>query len=147
MTKTQLWEEVSKLLEDNKASKKLKAGLEELLRPKSGGGNVQNPPKEIDGEMHYYCRFHQEYEPEKDMVMSKDKEGNLKSKGYCKASISKWNKLNKQIKDLEHKAVEAMGEGNFDEAQEFAKEAKEVKAILNKPETYNLGEDWATFNA
>ena len=60
MTKTELWEEVQKLLVEQKASKKLSQALEDLLAPKSGSGQT-NPPMEIDGIMSYYCRFHQRY--------------------------------------------------------------------------------------
>lgn len=140
MTKTQLWAEVQALLVEQKASKKLAQALEDLLAPKSGGGQT-NPPKEIDGVMHYYCRFHQAYEPETNMVMSLGK-----SKGYCKASISKWNKMNSDIKKLNSQAVIAMSEGLMDDAQAYAKESEALKAILNAPESYSLEQDWLDFN-
>ena len=94
MTKTQTWVEVQKLLENNKASKALKEALEELLAPKSAG-SMANPPKlDKDGNIvEAYCRFHQRYEKVEDMVVSQGK-----SKGYCKASISLWNKTNAKIK-------------------------------------------------
>jgi len=148
MTKTELYNKVSvevlELLESQpKLSKAFKEKLSNILdtnlRPKSGG-NAMNPPKEIDGIMHYYCRFHQRYEPQEDMVISKDK-----SKGYCKASISKWNKINSQIKKLDSKAVEAMANGDFEKAQELAKEAKALKGSLNNPETYDYEQDWLVF--
>jgi len=148
MTKTELYNKVStevlELLESQpKLSKAFKEKLSNILdtnlRPKSGG-NTMNPPKEIDGVMHYYCRFHQRYELQDDMVMSKDK-----SKGYCKASISKWNKINSQIKKLDSQAVDAMANGDFESAQAIAQEAKELKESLNNPETYNYDEDWANF--
>lgn len=139
MTKTQLWNEVQALLVEQKASKKLSQALEELLAPKSGGQT--NPPKEIGGVMHYYCRFHQAYEPESNMVMSLGK-----SKGYCKASISKWNKTNSDIKKLNSQAVIAMSEGLMEDAQHCAKESEVLKAMLNAPESYNLEQDWIDFN-
>ena len=55
-----------------------------------------------------------------------------KSKGYCKASISLWNKTNAQIKKLDSQAVDAMSEGDFDKAQAIAKEAKELKKLLDE---------------
>jgi len=149
MTKTELYNKVStevlELLESQpKLSKAFKEKLSNILdtnlMPKSGAGNSANPPKEIDGIMHYYCRFHQRYEPQEDMVISKGK-----SKGYCKASISLWNKLNSQIKKLDSQAVEAMANGDFEKAQELAKESKALKDSLNSPETYDYERDWLAF--
>ena len=139
MTKTQTWENVQALLVEQKASKKLTQALEELLAPKASSST--NPPKEIDGVMNYYCRFHQAYEPESHMVMSAGK-----SKGYCKASISKWNKMNASIKKLNDGAVCAMSEGQMEDAQKYAQESEALKAKLNSPESYNIDGDWATFN-
>ena len=68
-----------------------------------------------------------------------------KSKGYCKASISLWNKTNAQIKKLDSQAVDAMSEGDFDKAQAIAKEAKELKENFNKPEFYDYDRDWTNF--
>ncbi len=141
MTKTELWEEVQKLLVEQKASKKLAQALEDLLAPKSGGGQTK-PPIEIDGVMNYYCRFHQRYEPETNMVMSAGK-----SKGYCKASISQWNKTNAQIKKLDGQVQELVTQENFEEAQAIAKNSQELKANLNRPESYDFGADWLAFSS
>ena len=141
MTKIQLWNEVQELLSQHPTtSKKIVQGLEDLLKPKVGGGSSTNPPQEIDGVMNYYCRFHQRYEPQEDMVMSKDK-----SKGYCKAAISKWNKTNSQIKKLDSQMSALVSEGNFEEAQEVALTSKELKANLNNHEHYDYDADWLAF--
>jgi len=140
MTKTQTWTAVQELLVANKANKKLTEALELLLAPKQGGGSMTNPPQEIDGVMNYYCRFHQAYEPVDDMVMSKDK-----SKGYCKASISKWNKTNADIKKLDGSMSALVADGNFEEAQVIANKSKDLKAILNDPKHYDLETDWTNF--
>lgn len=141
MTKIQLWNEVQELLSQHPTtSKKIVQGLEDLLKPKQGGGTSNNPPQEIDGVMNYYCRFHECYEPETSMVMSKDK-----SKGYCKASISKWNKTNSQIKKLDSQMSSLVADGDFESAQLIAQESKELKLKLNDPSHYNLDEDWASF--
>ena len=139
MTKTELWEEVQKLLVEQKASKKLAQALEDLLAPKGSGQT--NPPLEIDGVMNYYCRFHQRYEPEANMVMSAGK-----SKGYCKASISLWNKTNAQIKKLDGQVQELVTQGNFEEAQAIAKNSQALKANLNNPESYDFEADWLAFS-
>ena len=141
MTKIQLWNEVQELLAQHPTtSKKIVQGLEDLLKPKVGGGSSTNPPQEIDGVMNYYCRFHERYEPIEDMVMSKDK-----SKGYCKASISLWNKTNSNIKKLEAQVSSLVADGNFDEAQVVAKESKDLKANLNSPSHYDYDRDWIAF--
>ena len=140
MTKTQLWNEVQELLVANKANKALTSALEELLKPKAGGGSMQNPPKEIEGTMLYYCRFHQAYEPAENMVMS-----NEKSKGYCKAAISIWNKRNSAIKTKEAEISELVILGDFEQAKECSGELQAMKAELNDPESFNLEEDWADF--
>ena len=108
MSKQSTWNEVQEVLAAHpKTSKKLIEALELILKPKSGSSTA-NPPQEIDGVMNYYCRFHQAYEPVENMVMSKDK-----SKGYCKAAISKWNKTNSTIKSLDAKMSALVADGDF----------------------------------
>jgi hypothetical protein len=142
MTKIQLWNEVQELLAQHPTtSKKIVQGLEDLLKPKVGGGSSTNPPQEIDGVMNYWCRFHERYEPQEDMVMSKEK-----SKGYCKASISKWNKTNASIKKLDSQMSELVSNGEFEEAQAIAQESKELKANLNNHEHYDYDADWLAFS-
>lgn len=133
------WEQVQEVLAANKHNKALYEALEAILAPKQGGG-TSNPPKMIDGEMHYFCRFHQTYEPESKMVMSSGK-----SKGYCKASISVWNKRNSAIKRKETEISELVMAGDFVQAQECTVELKAMKEELNDPKTYDLVVDWANF--
>ena len=147
-TKLQVWNkvssEVSELFESTEVSIDVQTMIMDILesniKPKASGSI--NPPKEIDGIMHYYCRFHETYEPQENMVMSKDK-----SKGYCKASISIWNKMNSSIKKFEAKSSEALIDDEFENAKEFANSAKVLKAKLNDPTSYNLTNDRAIFNA
>lgn len=142
MTKTQLWNEVQELLVANKANKALTKALEDLLKPKAGGGNSQNPSYEEDGVTYHYCRFHQAYEPADKMVLSAGK-----SKGYCKASISIWNKRNSAIKAKESEIAELVALGDFEQAKECSDELKLMRDELNAPEAYNLEADWALFLA
>ena len=150
-TKTQVWAnvqaEVTTLLESSKVSKKFSEELMKLLEakiaPKSGGGSMLNPPKlSEDGTiLEAYCRFHERYEVVENMVIS-----NSKSKGYCKASISLWNKTNSDIKKLNSEASDFMADGDFDQAQKVAKKAKELKETFNDPKFYDFDRDWAKFN-
>ena len=148
MTKAQVYHNVTKEVEELLSSSKVDNGvtikvldiLKEYLAPKAA--TQLYPPKLNDnGEIvEAYCRFHQRYEPIEDMVVSKDK-----PKGYCKASISLWNKTNAQIKKLDKEAVDAMVLGDFDKAQELANKSKELKEKLNSPDLYNYEIDWAVF--
>ena len=152
LSKTKVWEniseEVAKLLEESKVSKKFSAELmhilETNLKPKSGGGSSEHPPKlDEDGNIvEAYCRYHQRYYPVDKMVMSNDK-----SKGYSKAAIAKWNRAQREVKAMEAKAIEAMNKGNFKEAQALSKEATELKANSLKPEFYDPEQDWVDFKA
>jgi len=140
-TKTQVWADVLEVLTAQKASKKLIGELETLLAPKSSGS--ANPPV-LDDEgniVEAYCRFHGRYEPVANMVISQGK-----SKGYCKASISKWNKTNANIKRLNDQAVCAMSEGQMEDAQKCAKESEALKKGLNDPKSFDYEADWAEFN-
>jgi hypothetical protein len=139
MSKSTQWSEVQAILTQHKAKGALVEALEAILAPKQGGGS-SNPPKEIDGVMHYYCRFHQAYEAEEKMVMSGGK-----SKGYCKASISVWNKRNSALKRKEAEISELVMAGDFVQAKECSEELQVMKAELNDPKSYNLENDWIAF--
>ena len=142
MNKTQLWNEVEAILGKYKRlPKDLVNELETLLKPKSGGGISKNPPKEIDGIIHYWCRYHQTYEPEQNMVIS-----NAKSKGYCKAAAAKSNKLRKMATDLMNKSMELLAKGEVEEAKKIAQEAQELKQKATDPQFFDLEKDWEEFN-
>ena len=142
MAKTNTWNEVEAILDAQaKLPKGLKEALELILKPKTSGGS-SNPSKVIDGVTYYYCRFHQDCEVESDMVMSGGK-----SKGYCKASISVWNKRNSALKKKEAEISELVMAGDFEQAKECSIELQDMKANLNNPATYNLESDWNIFNA
>lgn len=139
-SKSNVWAQVEAILASHKVKTIVVEELKAILAPKSGG-SVSNPSYEQDGVMMHYCRFHRQYEAECDMVMSVGK-----SKGYCKASISKWNKTNAQIKKLEAQAVGELTRDNIDKAKELSNEAKALGERLNDPEFYNYDKDWAIFN-
>ena len=147
MTKKALYElvkaEVAKALEESKASKKASeavlAVIDGHLMPKT---SEAMPPKEIDGKMYYYCRFHQKYEAEAKMVMS-----NGKSKGYCKASIAIWNRINRRIKAINSELIKAIRVDKDNEAAtKLANEQDKLQKLLNAASTYDYDRDWAIFN-
>ena len=141
VSKSNVWAQVEEILTSNKVKSNVVEALKEILAPKSGGSAV-NPPKVVDGITMYYCRFHREYYIESAMVMSAGK-----SKGYCKAAISKWNKTNAQIKRLEAQAVGELTRDNIEKAKELSAQAKALGEQLNNPDFYNAEEDWKSFNA
>ena len=148
MSKVSIYNEVATAVanwaQENKVADKKAEALQELIKellaPKASAS--KNPPRQNkDGELEYFCRFHQCYYTSDKMVMS-----NGKSKGYCKAAISKWNKLNARAKKLSAQSSELLLQGNVEEASLLANKMQELKAILNEPSTYNKEEDWANFN-
>lgn len=141
VSKSNVWAQVEAILTNNKVKANVIEELKSILAPKAGGGISLNPSKEIDGVMHHFCRFHQTYYAESDMVMSQGK-----SKGYCKAAISKWNKINAQIKKTESNAVGAVCKGDFELAKKLSDEANALKLTLNDPKSYDAEADWKAFN-
>ena len=93
-TKSEIWGLVSGILIDAKVSVEVQTSLENILAPKSA--SIVNPPMEKDGEItHYWDRWFNQYVTVAESVLS-----NGKPKGYSKASLSKWNKIQATIKDL-----------------------------------------------
>ena len=136
-------DKLEELLAKHKVKKEFKAELLDLVTnyiQSNKTSRAIKPPTEIAGEIHYYCRFHQEYYPENLMVMSKGK-----SKGYCKAAISHWNRINASIKKLEAQASHMILSNDIDKAREIAAEVELLKTKLNDPTYYNAEEDWANF--
>ena len=148
MTKTQLHtkvlEEVQQLLSTTKHTKVFEESLTKILNdnlaPKKGGGSSTNPPiLNEDGEIvEAWCRFHERYEVAEAMVISQGK-----SKGYCKAGISAWNRNQTKVKALEAEALVAMSAGDFETAQAKSIEAKDTKESL----AYDYDADWELFNS
>ncbi len=94
LTVSERWELVAQILIDGKVSKKVQTELENILAPKSASS--VNPPL-MDGDTitHYWDRWFDQYVSVQESVLS-----NGKPKGYSKASLSKWNKIQATIKDL-----------------------------------------------
>ncbi len=145
MKKSELYEgitkDISELLEGTKISKATKSELfaivDNYLKPKSGGSSAHPPILDEDGNIvEAWCRFHERYEVVEDMVIS-----NGKSKGYCKAGISHWNKNQSAIKKLESEAIGALTKGDFDAAKDFSEKAKELKDTLD----YDYERYWEAF--
>lgn len=138
MTKTKLFETVMELCQTHKANKKLTSALEELLKPKTGGGVVQYPMI-VDNDINYhYCRYTGYYLPESEMVMSKGK-----SKGYSKKAIAKWTKIGRDAKALEAEAMKLLLAKDFEAGTAKNNEAEELLNNRNKTNQYgDVREDY-----
>ncbi len=136
MTKLQTWNAAQTILSQLNLSK---AKNEEasrlfalLLEPKKGGG-TRALPKDIDGVLHYHCRYTNLYFPKSEMIYQNDETREAcKDKGYSKIGISLWNKGQKYLKDLKMRSVEiAYGDDQSDDEQakgmKLHKEAKEIE--------------------
>ena len=131
MNKTELHNLVMQLCEEHKANKKLISALDELLRPKSGGGIMQNPMQTINGVNYHYCRYADIYVIESEIVMS-----NGKSKGYSKKAIAEWTRLGKEMQNLNAKAMAKLLNGDMTEGAKIAADAEALKLVRNTPDLY-----------
>ena len=140
MTKVQIRETIETVLNDHKHSKALSEALLGAFESKISGS--QNPPRiNDDGDQEFWCRFHKRYEVESDMVMSKNK-----SKGYCKAGISRWTKKMNEAKLLDSKAMEALAAGEIEDAQNYASDAISKREDAKNYDDYDYDLDWNEFS-
>lgn len=114
--------------------------IETVLSPKTGSLNIEFPSKDINGVMHHYCRYFEEYYPEDKIVMV-----NGKSKGYSKPAWAKWTRANEECKTLQNEAMELMADGDFISAQAKATEQKALREIMNTPAYYDKVKDWEDY--
>ena len=139
MTKTKLYTEVTKLMasfeadfKSKKSFNELSNELDKLLKPKAGGGVVQNPMITENDINYYYCRYTGFYIPEDEMVMSQGK-----SKGYSKKAIAKWTKAGKEVQTLNDIAMKLLLDGKSEEGKSKALEAEELKTNRNNQNYYD----------
>lgn len=117
---------------------KLLAQLQELEAAE--GYKVANAPEQRDDGMYYYCRYHQRYEHESDMVIT-----NGKSKGYCKAGNKKWNKMYNDINKLKAKIAEHFMNGNHEAAVATQTMLRECELNLNSVKSFDYDADWEAY--
>jgi hypothetical protein len=106
--------------------------LVETYKPQKGGGSSANPSYEENGVTFHWCRFKQAYMPESEMVMSQGK-----SKGASTWASKHEYELKKKAGAVKQEALDAMDEENFALAQAKNKEAKEILASIENPETFS----------
>jgi len=139
MTKNELYKKVSELLSEFEAQFKSKKSFEQfkieidnLIKPKSGGGVVQHPMITKNDINYHYCRYTGYYLPESEMVMS-----NNKSKGYSKKAIRLWTKIGRDVKALNDEAMKLLLAKDLEAGTLKAQEADALKDARNKPESYD----------
>lgn len=106
--------------------------LIETYKPQKGGGSSANPSYEENGVTYHWCRFKQSYMPEAEMVMSQGK-----SKGASIWASKHEYELKKKATAVKQEALDAMDAEDFATAQAKNKEAKEILASLELPETFS----------
>lgn len=124
-------------------SREIKQIKEKLNHTKDGFRGKErhsHSPQMRDDGICYYCKFHQRYEIESDMVLS-----NGKSKGYCKAGISIWNKLNNKREILAYKINRIDSIFKRLDIQALQIELKEYQDKFNNPKYYDYERDWEKF--
>ena len=135
LTVSEKWELVAQILVDGKVSKKVQTELENLLAPKSAS-SVNPPLTEGDTITHYWDRWFDQYVTVAESVLS-----NGKPKGYSKASLSKWNKIQSTIKDL---TMDLAYSGKT--RDEVEAEMKLAQKMSNDPKSFNYEADAWNFN-
>ena len=131
MNKTELFKAVMEILNNHKAKPALVADIEELLKPKVGGG-IAFAPITQDGVIYHRCRYTEMYLPESEMVMSSGK-----SKGYSKKAIAKWTKLGKDAQKLNDDAMKLLLSGDTEAGKTKAAEAETLKVTRNDASMYD----------
>jgi len=122
--------------------KELEAKVIELSKPKKTSSRTTHKPL-LDNEgnvMAFWCRFHGQYEPVELMVLTKDG----KSKGYCRASYSTWNKAQSQVKKLNAEAASIMLD-DIEAAQELALKARDIKNRIDNLDIFDFKNDWLNY--
>ena len=133
LNKTQIWNEVTSILEDvkfksNAEKESAIARFEALLKPKSGGGASERPIYTIGGEEYKYCRFTDRYWPLEDLVYQNDElRAQKRDKGYSKIGMSLWSKGQKHLKALGDDITKAVMAGDMEKSQTIAQELKEIQ--------------------
>lgn len=135
VTKANIFEALKKLNEalvfGDEDSQELFGDFVDSFKPQKGGGQSANPPKEIDGVMHYHCRFFKDYLPETEMVFSQ---------GKCKGTSKLGQKLSYDLKkksdELLLASVKDFTSGRIEEGTAKVNEANEIKASIEVPLTY-----------
>ena len=122
MTKLQMKNEALNILDNNKASKALKAALTDLFEQYAStakGETVKRPQHiEIDGVHYRWCNRHTVYE-----VATNFK----KNPRDCMVAYKHWTNLGGEVKQLTDKLMSKALEG--EDTQEIAVELKEAKEI------------------
>ena len=131
MNKIELYNTIMDILNNHKAKPALVADIEEILKPKVGGG-IAFAPITKDDITYHRCRYTEMYLPESEMVMSSGK-----SKGYSKKAIAKWTKLGKDVQKLNDEAMQLLLSVDTEAGKTKAAEAETLKVTRNDASMYD----------
>jgi len=150
MTKKELNEQVITLCTQHEASEELTAALNELTKPKVGGGSADVNDYTVfdtDGNVtHVYCTYHKQWEPVADeagemLFKTNDKVKN----GFdreCTEATASWRAESKVFKATKDGAIQDLLDGNIsnDEAKDIIAQAEEARSV-HTPREDGLGTD------
>jgi hypothetical protein len=104
-----------------------------LCKPQRAGGDLKNPDKEIDGELHAWCRLANAYIPFAEITVSNDK-----SKGVGKTAAKVAYRVEKAAQELRDSSIPLFQAGKYQEGGEKIAEADKVKALLDDPKNFTF---------
>lgn len=150
MTKKETNEQVVALCTEHGASDELTAALNELTKPKVGGGSSDVNDYTVfdaDGNVtHVFCTYHKKWEPIEDedgeaIFKTNDKVKN----GFdreCMDATASWRNESKVFKATKDGAIQDLLDGNIDNdaAKKIILDAEETRAVHAERED-GLGED------
>jgi len=143
-------EQVVALCTKHEASEELTAALNELTKPKVGGGSADVNDYTVfdaDGTVtHIFCTYHKKWEPVADEAGDSLFKVNEKVKnGYereCTEATASWRNESKVFKATKDGAIQDLLDGNIgnDEAKDIITEAEATRAVHTERED-GLGSD------
>lgn len=132
-------EQVVALCTEHEASEELTAALNELTKPKVGGGSADVNDYTVFGEdeavTHIFCTYHKKWEPLLDEAGEPLFKANDKVKnGYereCTEATASWRAESKVFKATKDGAIQDLLDGNIgnDEAKAIIAGAEEARAV------------------
>lgn len=143
MTKTKIREAIEEVFAAHKSSKLTEEIRASLMATFEGTVTRSEHPPVLDEEgnmIEAWCKFHKRYEPIENIVLSKGK-----SKGYCRAGLSEWNRRMRLAKKYDASAIEFLTTGDVESATEFATKATDERALAADYDTYDFDTDWSNF--
>lgn len=138
LSKSELVSKLNQIVESAKLSKNAKSEFDELLKElstrKAREVKHQDYFDEKEQCLMRYCKYHQRYERESDMI---------NKKSYCKVASFISNQRRNEVKKLENELLSLIEtNAKTEKISELANIIKEKKANMHAPETYDYEKDY-----